>query len=86
MCLACEEAEMYYRWQLIEQIAKGEMPAGLTAEDLADMGLPQPGEIETTVEPDGTVIYRQKAPSEIKRAASAAARKNAFVCDSPDGE
>ena len=85
MCLACEEAEMHYRWQLVEQIARGEMPAGLTAEDLANMGLPQPGEIETTREPDGTVIYRQKAPSEIKRAASAAP-KNAFVCDSPDGE
>jgi hypothetical protein len=86
MCLACEDADMYYRWQLIEQIAKGEMPPGLTAEDLTNMGLPQPGEIETTVEADGTVIYRQKAPSEIKRARSAAARQSAFVCDSPDGE
>ena len=45
------------------------------------MGLPQPGEIETTVEPDGTVIDRQKAPSAVK-----AARANTFVCDSPDGE
>ena len=81
MCMACEEADMHYRLLLVEQIAKGEMPAGLTAEDLANMGLPQPGEIETTVEPDGTVIYRQKAPSAAK-----AARANAFVCDSPDGE
>jgi hypothetical protein len=86
MCLACEDAEMFFRWQLIEQIAKGEMPQGLTAEDLSRMGLPQPGEIETTYAPDGTVIYRQKAPSEIKRAAAAAARNSAFVCDSPDGE
>ena len=28
MCMACEEADMYYRWQLVEQIAKGEMPPG----------------------------------------------------------
>jgi hypothetical protein len=81
MCLACEEADMHYRWQLVEQLAKGEMPAGLTPQDLTDMGLPQPGEIETTVEPDGTIVYRQKAPS-AKHAPSA----NAFVCDSPDGE
>jgi hypothetical protein len=30
MCLACEDADMYYRWQLIQQIAKGEMPDGHT--------------------------------------------------------
>jgi hypothetical protein len=79
MCLACEEAGMQYRWHLVEQIARGEMPPGLTAEDLIAIGLPLPGEIETTVEPDGTVIYRQKAPSAAKRAAT-----SAFVCDSPD--
>ena len=45
MCLACEEAEMQYRWQLVERIARGEMPSGLTADDLTIMGLPQPGEI-----------------------------------------
>jgi hypothetical protein len=27
-CMACEEAELYFRWQLLEQIAKGEMPEG----------------------------------------------------------
>ncbi len=81
MCMACEEADMAYRWQLVEHIAKGEMPPGLTAQDLAAMGLPQPGEIETTRQPDGTVIYRQRAPSEI-----AAARASRFVCDTPDGE
>ena len=37
MCMACEEADMHYRLQLVEQIAKGEMPAGLTAEDLAEL-------------------------------------------------
>jgi hypothetical protein len=86
MCLACEEADMQYRWQLVEQIARGEMPPGLTADDLTAMGLPQPGEIETTVAPDGTIIYRQKAPSAMKRAASAASRRTAFACDSPGDE
>ena len=63
MCMACEEADMAYRWQLVEHIAKGEMPPGLTAQDLDHMGLPQPGEIEVTQEPGGTMIYRQKAPT-----------------------
>ncbi len=81
MCFACEEADMAYRWQLVEQIAKGEMPPGLTAQDLANMGLPQPGEIETTQEADGTVIYRQKAPSAVQPNAAAG-----FVCDTPDSE
>jgi hypothetical protein len=80
MCFACEEADMSYRWLLVEQIAKGEMPSGLTAQDLTDMGLPQPGEIETTRQPDGTVIYRQKAPPAVQPAASR------FVCDTPDSE
>jgi len=44
MCLACEEAEMFYRWQLLEQIAKGDMPPGFTENDLRAMGLPLPGE------------------------------------------
>ena len=85
MCLACDEAGMYYRWQLLEQLAKGEMPTGLTAEDLTALGLPQPGEIEATLEPDGTIIYRQKAPP-AKAPAKPAPRANAFVCDSPDDE
>jgi hypothetical protein len=76
MCLACEEADYSFRLQLIEEIARGTMPAGLTAEDLTNMGLPQPGEIEITHAPDGTVIYRQKPPAKRGR--------NAFVCDSPD--
>jgi hypothetical protein len=78
MCLACEEAEDFFRLQLIDQIARGQMPEGMTAADLTNMGLPQPGEIEITREPDGTVIYRQKAP--VKRTQSA------FVCDSPGDE
>jgi hypothetical protein len=78
MCMACEEGDNFFRLLLVDQIARGEMPEGLTAQDLTNMGLPQPGEIEITTEPDGTVIYRQKAPG--KRP------QNAFVCDSPADE
>jgi len=73
MCLACEEADMYYRWQLLQQIARGEMPEGHSEDDLRQMGLPLPGEIEVVEEPDGTKVVRQKAPA-----------PNAFACDSPD--
>ena len=52
MCMACEEAEMYYRWQLLEQIAKGEMPAGLTEDDLRAMDMPLPGEVARFEEPE----------------------------------
>jgi len=78
MCLACEEADNFFRLRLIDQIARGEMPEGLTADDLTALGLPQPGEIEITREPDGTVLYRQKAPA--KRP------QTAFACDSPGDE
>ena len=52
MCLACEESDMYYRWQLLQQIAKGEMPEGHSEEDLRALGLPLPDEIEIVEEPD----------------------------------
>ncbi len=79
MCMACEEAEMIYRWRLLEQIAKGEMPAGMTEADLRAMEMPVPGEIEMVEEPGGQVV--------IRKVAAAARRKpkpEAFVCDSPD--
>ena len=81
MCMACEEADMYYRWQLLETIAKGEMPRGMTEEDLRAMEMPVPGEIELIEEPDGRVIIRKVAAA--KRPAKPA---DAFVCDTPDNE
>ena len=75
MCLACEEADMYHRWQLLQQIAKGEMPDGVSEDELRAMGLPLPGEAEVVEEPDGTKIVRQRAPA--PKAAD-------FACDSPD--
>ena len=80
MCLACEEADMYYRWQLIQQIAKGEMPDGHSEDELRAMGLPLPGEIEVVEEPDGTKVVRQKAPE----ARSPDNKAQGFACDSPD--
>jgi hypothetical protein len=69
MCLACEEADMYRRWQLLQIIARGEMPEDFSEEELRAYGLPLPGEIEIVEEPDGTKVVRQKKP--------------AFACDSP---
>ena len=80
MCLACEEADMYYRWQLIQQIAKGEMPEGHTEDDLRLMGLPLPGEVEVVEEPDGTKVVRQKAPTD----RPPGQKPSDFVCDSPN--
>ena len=77
MCLACEEADMYYKWQLIQQIAKGEMPDGHSEDDLRALGLPLPGEVEVVEEPDGTKVVRQKAPP------AKAATSSEFACDSP---
>jgi hypothetical protein len=75
MCLACEEAEQWHRWQLLQQIARGEMPAGLTAEDLRAMQLPLPGEVALIEDPDGTMAIRKAPP-----------KTQAFICDRPDGE
>jgi hypothetical protein len=74
MCMACEEAELYFRWQLLEQIAKGEMPEGMSESDLRAMQLPLPGEVARFEEPDGTISFR-KIPK---------GKPSAFVCDSPD--
>jgi hypothetical protein len=57
--MACEEAELYYRWQLLEQIAKGEMPEGMTEADLRAMELPVPGEVELIEKPDGSLVIRK---------------------------
>lgn len=85
MCLACEEADMYYRWQLIQQIAKGEMPDGHSEDELRAMGLPLPGEIEVVEERDGTKVVRQKAPvTGAPESKVSESKAPAFACDSPD--
>jgi len=56
MCWACQEGERERIWALIDVISLGQMPAGHTAEDLRNMGLPQPGELYREEQPDGTVL------------------------------
>ena len=84
MCWACQETEGERIWSLIDIISTGAMPAGHTAEDLRAMGLPQPGELCREEQPDGTILIRQVAPSELARKRSLS--NNSFVCDVPDPE
>ena len=42
MCLACEEPGYFFRMWCADFVARGEMPPGVTPEDLAALGLPQP--------------------------------------------
>ena len=85
MCMACEEADMFYRWQLLQQIAKGKMPEGVSEDDLRAMDLPLPREVELIEEPDGTMVLRRKEPAAGSgRSAPGSAAANAFICDSPD--
>ena len=82
MCMACEEADMYYRWQMLEQIAKGEMPAGMTEADLRAMDMPVPGEIELIEKPDGSMVIRKvEAKKPVRKPRKKA---DAFVCDTPE--
>jgi hypothetical protein len=79
MCWACQEADRERIWQLVDIISTGQMPAGYTADELRELGLPLPGELEREEQPDGTILIRQKAPSEL--AAGKTEPKNKFVCD-----
>jgi len=79
MCWACQQADQERIWALVDIISTGQMPAGHTADDLRTMGLPQPGELHRVEQPDGTILIRQVAPSELARKT-----KNKFVCDAPE--
>jgi len=81
MCWACQQADQERIWALVDIISTGQMPAGHTAEDLRAMGLPQPGELFREEQPDGTILIRQVAPSELAKKTEP---KNNFVCDSPE--
>ncbi len=73
MCLACEEQEYFFRVWCAGFIARGEMPPGVTPEDLAAMGFELPAALRGKDKPESP-------------ATPAAAPADAFVCDSPDGE
>ena len=79
MCMACEQCDQDRIWELVEIISTGKMPDGHTADDLRVMGLPLPGELYREEQPDGTILIKQRAPSEIE----ALKTKNAFMCDVP---
>jgi hypothetical protein len=42
MCLACEEQAYFFRLWCVDFLARGEIPPGLTLEDLQALGLPLP--------------------------------------------
>jgi len=75
MCLACEEQEYFFRVWCVDFLARGEMPPGVTAEDLLAMGLPlpKPAEAGTTTQGPGIHKRQRAEPSDA-----------AFSCDSPD--
>lgn len=75
MCLLCEEADLYTRYQILREIAEGRMPEGFTEEDLRAMGMPLPGEVEVVIEADGTRTLIEKTKT---------AKPNTFSCDSPE--
>jgi hypothetical protein len=75
MCLACEEQEYFFRVWCVDFLARGEMPPGVTVEDLEAMGLPLP---KAAAGADAAPV---KPSASTKPPASAA---NAFACDSPD--
>ena len=69
MCLACEEQEFFFRAWCADFLARGEMPPGVTAEDLEALGLPQPA------------AGGAGRPTAARVTPGAA---NAFTCDSGD--
>jgi hypothetical protein len=76
MCLACEQQEYFFRVWCAGFLARGEMPPGVTAEDLEALGLPPPKPSESGAAPAPEAQERKQ-----QRAASIG---NAFTCDSPD--
>jgi hypothetical protein len=76
MCLACEEQEYFFRLWCAGFLARGEMPPGVTVEDLEALGLPPP-------KPAAGAVGQESVKQDSKTQHSAAG-PNAFVCDSPD--
>jgi hypothetical protein len=68
MCLACEEQEYFFRLWCANFLARGEMPPGMTGEDLEALGLSPP-----KPSAGGPGATGAKSPA-----------AGAFICDSPD--
>jgi hypothetical protein len=73
MCLACQEQEYFFRLWCADFLARGEMPPGVTSDDLEALGLPPP-------KPAGVP---ERGPDKHKRQQPTPAA-NTFACDSPD--
>jgi hypothetical protein len=73
MCLACEEQDYFFRVWCAGFIARGELPPGVTEEDLDAMGFELPEALRGKPKPE-------------QPAATPAPAASAFACDSPDGE
>ena len=74
MCLACEEQDYFFRVWCADFLARGEMPPGVTQEDLDAMGFELPAAL------------RGKDKAEQPASPAAASSASPFACDSPDGE
>jgi hypothetical protein len=74
MCLACEQQEYFFRLWCADFLARGEMPPGVTLDDLQALGLPPPKSPGEGAEPKPEAGNR---PSPVQPAGS-------FACDSPD--
>jgi hypothetical protein len=72
MCLACQEQDYFFQVWCAGFIARGEMPPGVTEEDLDAMGFELPAAMRSKGKPP--------------QATGAAPAASAFSCDSPDGE
>ena len=74
MCLACEEQEYFFRVWCVDFLARGEMPPGVTTDDLLAMGLPLPKPANGGTAQESGVFGRQHAEPPAA----------AFSCESPD--
>jgi hypothetical protein len=79
VCLACEEQEYFFRVWCVGFLARGEMPPGVTVEDLQALGLPSPEEAARLRAQESG-----KAGEGDRQAARSAPAANAFACDTPD--
>lgn len=43
MCLACQESDYFFRLYIADKVARGEMPTGMTEDDLRELGIALPG-------------------------------------------
>ena len=73
MCLACE-TDLECRWELVEVISHGRMPEGHTADESARDGAATAGRSLPRGQPDGTVLIKQRSPSDIAANPSSATR------------